>query len=1066
MPAESTEFDAYYVLLGIAPKDQPPNYYRLLGLELFESDVDIITMAAERQMGYLMPHESGDHIDDVARLASEVSRARLCLLNPEKKKDYDESLAAKIEAQAEPETENLSENHRGLAHFAESSEQNVPVPLSSEGFRIGSKPAVPVDDDPLAELEVVDETASELEPLPARPQKPTPSGSSPNLVPAIPRSGSSTSVSPQQAPQLAAAQDKPLVAEPVQSEPKPANNSEEPWIKRNLWIVIAGGTAALLLFLAALVAIVIVLASKDAVRETAEVSQQERQEELVAATLETPDVPVADPSVTDQEQVQPDVKDESDSRLAETPVKAEIPKPIEILRIEPKMPLAGDSVGVWLPTDLPEDVRIEYRDSSSSSWRSVARPRRSSSLVGGSLGSGSGTSRTELTPTPSFTVYGTKAGILKIDVRATNADRISSPISTVEVAIADNPWARWRETARISHSQGVEQIDFISAGKQVLVTSKQPSTSSTGELDNAVTQFTTWDMSDVSLLNDASTLDTLAGTVREDGDFVAIRQHVETNSTGSAALPDSSPESNPLDEISFDSFEGLRSRRPRGTSSIAEVLERSRSGRLRGAFVPGAPSGSSTEVTNVLRAEIRGRSILLAKSPNAANRVAFSPNGRFVAVAFDSRAVMWDLGNEQALSFVDDPSQGGGNEPDAVAAAEPSEEKVGVPSGTGADGSAASGLPPLFEFACAADAPLSFDLKNSLIACGGSDVKIWQVAEGNLLRTLATPAECLAFTHDGQTLATSSSGEIKIWNVATGELKSTIGCQLANRVNRPVRLARSTFGADYIGANVSQLCFHPLGNELVAVVDNRTAVFRVADGRRLHDLGSSSGINSMRFSPDGSTLATGGADRTVRLHAASISSTTKYVRANPPPDAQSLRADQLIAARQFARALDVMQLSRYVSSNATFTEVVSSGYYRPLYTALDTINKLTLADEIRGRFDLIRSELTKEHTQLAVEEIRKAESAEDQELANFKVYARFPDELLPSEFLKTQRELHIDREKAALRYWERAKALMIRSKRNKLAARGFLLKIVAMEDYLPESAKQARAKMEELGLKE
>jgi len=36
-------------------------------------------------------------------------------------------------------TNHLPENRRGLAHFAESSEQNVPVPLSSEGFRIGSK---------------------------------------------------------------------------------------------------------------------------------------------------------------------------------------------------------------------------------------------------------------------------------------------------------------------------------------------------------------------------------------------------------------------------------------------------------------------------------------------------------------------------------------------------------------------------------------------------------------------------------------------------------------------------------------------------------------------------------------------------------------------------------------------------------------------------------------------------------------------------------------------------------------------------------------------------------------
>ena len=36
-------------------------------------------------------------------------------------------------------TQSLSQNRRGLAHFAESSEQNVPVPLSADGSGIGSK---------------------------------------------------------------------------------------------------------------------------------------------------------------------------------------------------------------------------------------------------------------------------------------------------------------------------------------------------------------------------------------------------------------------------------------------------------------------------------------------------------------------------------------------------------------------------------------------------------------------------------------------------------------------------------------------------------------------------------------------------------------------------------------------------------------------------------------------------------------------------------------------------------------------------------------------------------------
>jgi hypothetical protein len=33
----STQFDPYRKWLGIAPADQPPNHYRLLGLDLFES---------------------------------------------------------------------------------------------------------------------------------------------------------------------------------------------------------------------------------------------------------------------------------------------------------------------------------------------------------------------------------------------------------------------------------------------------------------------------------------------------------------------------------------------------------------------------------------------------------------------------------------------------------------------------------------------------------------------------------------------------------------------------------------------------------------------------------------------------------------------------------------------------------------------------------------------------------------------------------------------------------------------------------------------------------------------
>ena len=36
------DFDPYYQWLAIPLKDQPPNHYRLLGVETFESNADVI----------------------------------------------------------------------------------------------------------------------------------------------------------------------------------------------------------------------------------------------------------------------------------------------------------------------------------------------------------------------------------------------------------------------------------------------------------------------------------------------------------------------------------------------------------------------------------------------------------------------------------------------------------------------------------------------------------------------------------------------------------------------------------------------------------------------------------------------------------------------------------------------------------------------------------------------------------------------------------------------------------------------------------------------------------------
>src|SRR5512134_3625709 len=92
-------FDPYNKWLGIPPKDQPPHHYRLLGIEIFEADRDVIDSAANRLMGYLKELASGDEGADSQRLLNEISRARLCLLNKEKKASYDRELKASLQAE-------------------------------------------------------------------------------------------------------------------------------------------------------------------------------------------------------------------------------------------------------------------------------------------------------------------------------------------------------------------------------------------------------------------------------------------------------------------------------------------------------------------------------------------------------------------------------------------------------------------------------------------------------------------------------------------------------------------------------------------------------------------------------------------------------------------------------------------------------------------------------------------------------------------------------------------------------------------------------------------------------
>jgi hypothetical protein len=98
----SESFDGYHVWLGIPPGEQPPNHYRLLGIAAFETDLDVIDHAADRQMAHVRTFQAGRHGQLSQQILNELAAARVCLLNAQRKAEYDEQLRARLATKVAP----------------------------------------------------------------------------------------------------------------------------------------------------------------------------------------------------------------------------------------------------------------------------------------------------------------------------------------------------------------------------------------------------------------------------------------------------------------------------------------------------------------------------------------------------------------------------------------------------------------------------------------------------------------------------------------------------------------------------------------------------------------------------------------------------------------------------------------------------------------------------------------------------------------------------------------------------------------------------------------------------
>ncbi|QGJ71022.1 Hypothetical protein PBC10988_27250 [Planctomycetales bacterium 10988] len=87
-----SKFDAYQVWLGIPPDRRPLTYYVILGLEPFEDGVEAIRWALQERRDLVEPHLAGSQAEKAKRMMHRLADIEKCLLNPQKKAQYDAQL--------------------------------------------------------------------------------------------------------------------------------------------------------------------------------------------------------------------------------------------------------------------------------------------------------------------------------------------------------------------------------------------------------------------------------------------------------------------------------------------------------------------------------------------------------------------------------------------------------------------------------------------------------------------------------------------------------------------------------------------------------------------------------------------------------------------------------------------------------------------------------------------------------------------------------------------------------------------------------------------------------------